>query len=68
MRKDVNMEIIKPIPEPIPEPITKKLYIYCVHCNGTGNISLTNADLPPTEITCEWCNGEGKILFGEVEV
>lgn len=63
-----KVSTLEVIPEPIPEPLVKKLYAYCSHCDGTGICTLTNGDLPPTEATCEWCNGEGKVLFGEVEV
>ena len=58
----------KPLPDPIPIPLTKKLYAYCVHCAGTGQVTLTNGDQPTTTVPCEYCVGEGKMLFGEVEV
>jgi hypothetical protein len=60
--------IITPTPVPVPEPVTKKLYAYCTHCGGTGELSLTNADQPPTVTPCSWCNGAGKTEFGEIEV
>jgi DnaJ-class molecular chaperone len=57
-------------PEVVPEPVvkTKKLYAYCLHCAGTGEITLTNGGEPAITTPCEWCAGEGKVLFGEVEV
>jgi DnaJ-class molecular chaperone len=44
----------------------KEIYVYCIHCGGTGKVSLSNGNQDPVVVVCEFCQGAGKVLFGEI--
>jgi DnaJ-class molecular chaperone len=46
---------------------TKKIYLYCAHCKGTGTLILTKGSEPPLEEPCPYCDAKGKIEAGEIE-
>jgi DnaJ-class molecular chaperone len=64
----------KPIPEPI--PVAYVLKIPCGNCGGSGSKTINpakwydeNGDpVNPTTEICTVCNGNGKVIFGEVVV
>jgi len=43
----------------------------CTHCGGDGKLIVNNDSNydpgPPQEINCPLCNGEGRILWGEID-
>jgi DnaJ-class molecular chaperone len=45
------------------------IYKKCPNCAGDGFVILngTEPESPPIEQTCEICNGEGKVLWGQSE-
>ena len=45
-----------------------ELWADCKPCEGDGSLTISMGDDPPEEITCFYCNGEGKTLLGEIDL